>query len=149
MKNNGGLTLIELTIVLAIIAIIAAITVPMFLLTTDRARLRGDIQSARVLQNAMELYHAERGRAVAGANGSDAGVVITNLTNANYINPRNVALQTENAVWRLYRGSITVNITTSPDAVRNEAFQSLNAAEKTYVFGGIPATVIPSPSPGP
>ena len=139
-KNTKGFTLMELTIVLAILAIIAAILVPMFLTTTDRARLRSDIQSARVIQNAMDLYRVERGQAVAG--GSNIDTVMTNLATAGYLNLRNATIQTEGAVWAIddTRGVVVdiggINVS---DSVRTTVYRNLSPAERLMVRGGIPA----------
>jgi len=78
MKTNKGFSLMELTIVLAILAIIAVIIIPRFMNTTDRARLRGDVQSVRVIQNAMDLYQAERG----STTWDDMDITLTRLANA-------------------------------------------------------------------
>jgi prepilin-type N-terminal cleavage/methylation domain-containing protein len=132
MKNKG-LTLMELTIVLAILAIIAAILIPLFLLTTDRARLRADIQSAQVIQNARELYRIERGTQVTGDNVND---IVKNLADADYLNSRNVTIQTEGAAWVICTADriIKVNINDSPADV-HKAYNSLSEDEQTYVLG--------------
>jgi len=129
--NNRGFTLIELTIVLAILAIIAAILIPMFLTTTDRARLRSDIQSARVIQNAMDLYRLERGRPVSGDTISSR---LTNLSEAGYIEARNATTQTYEAVWVYHptRG-VLVDIRNSPEGVK-AAFENLTDEEKAFVL---------------
>jgi len=129
-KATKGFTLMELIIVMALLAIIAAILVPMFLNTTDRARLRSDIQSARVIQNAMDLYRVERGRSVQG--GENATTVMNNLEEAGYLNTRNAALQTENARWVIVGGRIFVNIQDSPQSVR-DLYPSLSEAEREFV----------------
>ena len=95
-KCIKGFTLIELTIVLAILAIIAAILIPSFLNTMDRARLRGDIQSARIIQGAMDLYSAERGRSVEGA---DMEAKLLNLAAAGFVDARYADIQTSGAAW--------------------------------------------------
>jgi len=128
-KNNKGLTLIELTIVLAILAIIAAILIPMFIGTTDRARLRSDIQSARVIQNAMDLFLLERGQTVTGATPS---VVLENLEQAGYLNLRHREPQTQGAVWHITNGEILLDITSSPASVRN-TFSNLNITEQAMI----------------
>ncbi|MCL1862460.1 MAG: prepilin-type N-terminal cleavage/methylation domain-containing protein [Defluviitaleaceae bacterium] len=134
MKKSRGLTLMELTIALAIIAIVAAITVPMFLLTTDRSRLRADIQSARVLQNAKDLYRAERNENVTGT----VEQIITQLVDAGYINPRNLELQTPYASWYIDT-SFGVMVDISDVQVGEEvhrAYHSLSDSERSYVRGG-------------
>jgi len=124
----------ELTIVLAILAIIAAILIPTFLNTTDRARLRSDIQSAHVINNAMELYRATRGRVVAGAN-MDA--MLANLHTAGYLQRLTAdGTQTDGAVWELDddSGRVVVNVTASSDSVKTAA-GNLPDNERRYVRG--------------
>ena len=130
MDRGNGFTLIELTVVLAILAIIAAILIPTFLITTDRARLRGDIQSARIIQNAMELYQVERGQSVAG---NTVGDKLKNLSDAGYLPQRNIIPQTQGAVW-VYSSThgVRVKITDSPEGVK-KAFENLSAEERLYV----------------
>jgi len=133
MQKEKGFTLIELTIVLAILAIIAAILIPTFLTITDRARLRGDIQSARVIQNAMELYRVERGRVVSGTTMTDR---INNLSEAGYIEARNARTQTQDAQWVFHstRG-VLLDISASPDSV-HRAYGNLSEDEQQLVQGG-------------
>jgi len=132
-KGTKGFTLMELIIVMALLAIIAAILIPLFLNTTDRARLRSDIQSARVIQNAIDLYRLERGRPVQGA---DVRAMLNNLEDAGYINARNAVVQTEGAVWAIdnVRG-VVVDITGSPPGVQ-DAYEGLSAAEQELVRVG-------------
>jgi len=129
-KKNAGLTLLELTIVLAIIAIIALIVVPVFLLTSDRARLRADIQSARVIQNAIEQYSIERGASPSGGN---VNAIVDHLAGAGYINPRNVRRQTEGAEWVIDSDiGVMVDISGSSADVQN-AHESLPESERALV----------------
>ena len=133
MKNQNGFTLIELTVVLAILAIIAAILIPTFLITTDRARLRGDIQTARIIQNAIELYAVERGSLPAGATATiDAR--IQRLIVAGYLPNRNIRPQTQGAEWIWDQDNgVRVNIRGSVSAGVARAFENLTEEEKEYV----------------
>jgi len=132
-KIKSGFTLMELTIVLAVLAIIAAILVPLFLRTTDRARLRSDIQSARVIQNAMDLYRVEQGLPVAGGT-IVVDDVLNALQQAGYLNPRNSRTQTEGAVWVISLSEgVRVDITSSDESVR-AAYQNLSAEEQALVI---------------
>ncbi|MCL1878253.1 MAG: type II secretion system GspH family protein [Defluviitaleaceae bacterium] len=129
-KRNSGLTLMELVIVMAVIAIIGMIILPIFLLTNDRARLRADIQSARVIQNAIELYRIERGSNVAGA--PDVDAMIANLAAAGYINPRNVRIQTEGARWIIDPVfGVIVDISGSSAEV-HDAYDTLPPSEQSF-----------------
>ena len=132
IKTTKGFTLLELLIALAIIAIIAAILIPNFFATTDRARLRSDIQSARVIQNAVELYRAERGSAPTGS----MEEILTHLTATGFLRARYTDIQTELAVWANDADlGIVVNIGVSPDGVHS-AYASLPDAERQFVING-------------
>ena len=121
----------ELTIVLAILAIIAVILIPTFLNTTDRARLRSDIQSARAIQNAMDLYRAERNPPSSW--GADIEAALDGLYDAGFFTVENPEPQTEGAVWGLNsQGQVSVDISGSPESIRNVA---LPAAEQPFVVG--------------
>ncbi|MCL2355901.1 MAG: prepilin-type N-terminal cleavage/methylation domain-containing protein [Defluviitaleaceae bacterium] len=134
-KKNAGLTLMELTIVLAIIAIIGLIIVPMFLLSSDRARLRADIQSARVIQNAIEQYRIERGTDVAGYPIIEHA--LDRLADTGYINPRSVRIQTEHAVWvtdQLVGIAVDISDTNVAQGV-HDAYHSLSDRDQAFVQG--------------
>ena len=132
-KKNKGFTLLELLIALAILAIIAAILIPNFFATTDRARLRSDIQSARVIQNAIELYRAERGTIPSGDN--MAGM-LESLTTSGFLRARDADIQTEGATWvnHVDRG-VVVNIDASPASVHS-IYANLSEAEQFFVING-------------
>ena len=133
MKNKSGFTLIELTVVLAILAIIAAILVPTFLITTDRARLRGDIQTARIIQNAIELYAVERGSLPGDANATlNARIEI--LYNAGYLPRETISTQTRGAswVWDQTNG-VRVDISGNVSAGTERALQNLTDEERELV----------------
>lgn len=133
MKTNKGLTLMELTIVLAVLAIIGLILSPMFTQTTDRARLRSDIQSAQVIQNAMDLYRVERGRSVVGANMEE---VLTRLNIAGMLSAQVEDIQTEDAEWIMNadRTEVRVDISSSPDNI-HRAYSGLTDDEQEFVLG--------------
>jgi prepilin-type N-terminal cleavage/methylation domain-containing protein len=135
MKRIRGLTLIELVMVLAVIAIIGAILIPSFTNTTDKARLKSDIQSAKVIQNAMDLYRAERGADVTGITVADK---VKKLSELGYLKEGQLAIQTPEAKWDLKTGfGVVVNIADSDEEnVRAKAFGQLNELEKPYVING-------------
>ena len=145
-KKDGskGFTLLELLIVLAVLAIIAAILIPNFFTTTDRARLRSDIQSARVIQSAMELYEAELGSPPAGAT---FDLVLQRLTETGFLRDGHTQPQTYGAVWvnDTNRG-VLVNINGSGSNIR-DIYLYLPTAERAFVLslGGGGGTPAPTP----
>jgi len=131
-KKTKGFTLLELIIVLAILAIIAIILIPNFFATTDRARLRSDIQSARVIHNAIVLYELERNTNLEGA----IDPILERLEDAGFLNASQGDIQSEGATWVLIPGEgVMVNITASPAGVRN-AYESLPDTEQRMVITG-------------
>ena len=130
-KTKKGFTLLELLIALAILAIIAAILIPNFFATTDRARLRSDIQSARVIQNAIELYNAERRTPLAG---SMTEMLVT-LETEGFLRVRYTRPQTEGAEWEIYDDVVLVNIHGSPPNIHS-IYSSLPASEQAFVRHG-------------
>ena len=129
MKN--GFTLIELIIVLAIMAILGAIAVPNFSSTSAKAILKADIQSARVIDNAKDLYENETGIRVSGA----AADIIKNLADGGYLK-RNYSPQTNKAVWVFEDKIIKIDITNCDETAKN-LYSGLNDEEKSYVKSGL------------
>ena len=82
-KNKNGFTLIELIIVIAIMAILGAIAIPNFLNTSNKARLKADIQSAIVIDNAKNMYETETG--VSFESTKTAVEIIQELANNSYL----------------------------------------------------------------
>jgi len=130
--GNSGFTLIELIIVLAIIAIIGAILIPTFLSTTDRARLRSDIQSARVLQNAVDLYNMEQTTRIE-TTGDLTNDILGRLDTAGYIDQSRVAAQTNNANFVFNNGLVQVDI--SGSGIDNDLVSQLSDQEQAFVTG--------------
>ena len=132
-EKNLGFTLIELVIVLAIVAIIGAILIPNFINTTDRARLRSDVQSARILQNALELYNVEQPNPMALGT---AAQVIEQLDRLGYVEARRVVEQTTGANFSVVSGRIVLDISGASDSIR-ALYSMLSEQERRYVSGGI------------
>jgi type II secretory pathway pseudopilin PulG len=99
----------ELTIVLAILAIIAAILVPVFLAATDRARLRADVQSARVIASAITQYNLERGSPPSGYPANMANI-LTRLTQVDMLQAGAALPQTAGAQWIVYGGTVRLDL---------------------------------------
>ena len=130
MKKNNGLTMMEVVIVLSVIAILSAIIVPSIAGYTERARLRSDIQSAIVVQSAIELYRSETGR---NAGGSGITGMIQYLVNADYLSGA-PELQTEGAVWHYETTDRRVFIDISnPSASLARLIERLSASDKAFI----------------
>lgn len=130
MKKTG-FTLMELTVVLAILAIIAAILIPTFLITTDRARIRGDIQTSRIIQNAIELYQIERGGLPEGT--TIEGKIET-LVDSGYLPRRTIRPQTQFAEWEFStQYGVRVNISGNNSEALRRAVENLSEDERRSV----------------
>ena len=128
--NTKGITLIELIIVLAVLAILAAVLIPNFFNVTDRARLRSDIQSARVIHNAMELYRIERGTELEGS----MAVILDRLRSEGFLPGRAANIQTAYAQWRVGDNLVYVYVRYASANVRSIA-AGLSNDEREFVRG--------------
>ena len=72
-KSRGGFTLVEIMIVVAIIALLAAIAVPGFLRSRKRSQATAILNDARIIDGAIDQYSIENNK-----KGSDA-VTVTSL----------------------------------------------------------------------
>ncbi|WP_366922509.1 type II secretion system protein [Metallumcola ferriviriculae] len=68
LKNNeSGFTLIELMVVVVILGILAAVIIPQFSNSTDKARAARAKAELRSMQNAIEVYYLEYNASPAAA----------------------------------------------------------------------------------
>jgi prepilin-type N-terminal cleavage/methylation domain-containing protein len=74
-KRRGGFTLVEIMIVVAIIALLAAIAVPGFLRARKRTQASKILNDLRLIDSAVDQYAIETNKA------SGAAVAITDWTN--------------------------------------------------------------------
>ena len=61
-KNRGGFTLVEIMIVVAIIALLAAIAVPGFLRARKRSQATAILNDARIIDGAIDQYAIENNK---------------------------------------------------------------------------------------
>ena len=59
-SRKGGFTLVELMVVVAVIAILAAIAMPQFLSAADRARNAKETEDIQIIKNATQLYMIDK-----------------------------------------------------------------------------------------
>ncbi|UZQ81875.1 prepilin-type N-terminal cleavage/methylation domain-containing protein [Thermoanaerobacter sp. RKWS2] len=82
LKNRKGFTLVELLVVVAIIAILAAALIPRLLGYTDRARQARAMSDLGTMKTVIETYTADQGNGVyPSINTADANYVGTILKN--------------------------------------------------------------------
>lgn len=93
LSDSQGFTLIELIIVIALIAIIGAMLIPSFSETTKRAKIKTDINSLRVIQNAIDLYEIETNKKLDS---------LDTLSNTGYL-PNKPLTQYENATYNILK----------------------------------------------
>ena len=140
LKQNKGFTLMEVVVVLTVIAILGAVIIPGVMGYTDKARLRSDIQSARIVQNAIDLFKAETGKEISTVSGigTDAKKIIDYLHANEYLNG-SLELQTDGAVWNYTSANnkMRVNISECADSVKKVI---LSENEKLYIINTKPIT---------
>jgi type IV pilus assembly protein PilA len=84
-REEGGFTLIELLVVILIIAILAAIAIPVFLNQRKKGWVAQEQSSLKNAATAMETYGTDH-------NGSFAGVTVADLTANGYNNTQDVTI---------------------------------------------------------
>lgn len=135
-----GLTLVELIIVLAIVAIVGAILAPNFMTSTDKARLKSDIQSAKVIYNAICLYDAEQSVPTAK---TSMAVTLKALRDQGYLTTGEGDIQTPLAKW-VYspaengEDAVLVDVSACEDKIKIDTYNKLGNQEMKYIRGGVP-----------
>ncbi len=86
-KNHKGFTMVELIIVVAIIAVLAAVLAPQYLKYVEKSKIATDIDTARAIENAVSVLVAD-GTAKNGDtvtwNATAGGIAVTGtVTEAN------------------------------------------------------------------
>ncbi|HEX8295469.1 MAG TPA: prepilin-type N-terminal cleavage/methylation domain-containing protein, partial [Chthoniobacteraceae bacterium] len=71
-KNRGGFTLVEIMIVVAIIALLAAIAVPNFLRARKRSQATRILEDLRMIDSAIDQYAIENNKKEGDSVSSDA-----------------------------------------------------------------------------
>src|SRR4029077_20343177 len=100
-KRRGGFTLVEIMIVVAIIALLAAIAVPGFLRARKRSQASRILNDLRMIDSACDQYAIETNRATGFA------VTVTDWTN--YLKKGSVLYNTGNSILNHPYGVQTVD----------------------------------------
>ena len=129
IKNKNGFTLIELIIVIAIMSILGAIAIPNFLNTSNKARLKADIQSAIIIDNAKNMYETETG--ISFEDAKTATEIIKDLADNFYLK-KEYSTQTEKSNWVFENKIIKLDLTSCDEAIK-KLYDNLNSEEKNYV----------------
>jgi prepilin-type N-terminal cleavage/methylation domain-containing protein len=147
LRSESGLTLMELIIVLAVIVIISSIIAPNLIAATDKAKLKSDIQSAAVLQSAIELYNAEHpngfgnvGGQIHAVDGVANVIIVKSLSDDNYLSKAATTPQTEKLRW-IYNANdklVKVNIEECAENIK-EIAKKLGESERSWFYPSISA----------
>jgi prepilin-type N-terminal cleavage/methylation domain-containing protein len=101
-KRRAGFTLVEIMIVVAIIALLAAIAVPGFLRARKRSQASRILNDLRMIDAAVDQYAIETNRT------SNFGVAITDWTN--YLKKNTALYNTGNSILGHSYGAQTVDV---------------------------------------
>lgn len=108
-------------------AAISAIAIPNFANIAEKSKLKSDIQSARIIDNAKDLYESESNDDL----GNTASDMVQNLKAKNYLK-KELTPQTKSAVWILDNDIIKIDISACSESVKKN-YLNLNEDEKYYV----------------
>ena len=114
-KNRAGFTLVEIMIVVAIIALLAAIAVPNFLRARKRSQATRILEDLRLLDSAMDQYAIDTSK-TSGFNPTFADI-------QNYLKTGTTLYNTGNDIFGDSYGPFTVDSITQ---VPTSAFNSLS-----------------------
>src|ERR687896_78195 len=89
-KNRGGFTLVEIMIVVAIIALLAAIAVPNFLRARKRSQASRILEDLRLIDAAVDQYAIEANKI--------AGEAVTWAQIQQYLKPTSVLYNTQRTI---------------------------------------------------
>ncbi len=133
LKNNLGVTLIELIVVMGIITILGAILMPNFVGMISKVRIKSDIESARVLNEIISLYEIERGNSLED---KDTKEIFNILNKEGLLDIKNDKsepnLQTDNAEWYFNRNNNLLVI--KVHNIKDSIFESLSKEEQKYII---------------
>lgn len=136
MIRNKGFTLIELMIVVAIIAILAAIALPAYQDYLTRAQVSESLSLSRGAQIAVTEFYSERG--ATPANNTEAGLAQPTSIQGNYV--ASVTVAADGSITMLFGNDATSKIN-GKSLVMN---LSVNDGSLAWDCGGIDDKYLPS-----
>ena len=140
MKNSNkkGFTIVELVIVIAVIAILAAVLIPTFSSLVKKANLSADKQAVREMNMALAEWSASNGYAIP----QDVETAMQILANAGY-NSKNWTCLTEGyQVWwdsqenKMVLYNPSTNELEYPEEYSGKEFTALNADKRFKAYNG-------------
>ncbi len=91
-KNEGGFTLVEMLIVLAIMAILIGLAIPVFKNVLDQSKMKADKSTAGMLESTLEVYYTDEG----SYPGGDFDDMVRELNAKGYIKNSEIKPQDQN-----------------------------------------------------
>ncbi len=124
-----GFTLLEIVIAVTLLGIISAVIIPNFTNSTDKARLKSDIQSAQVVQSAIDLYNIEQNDYI---NESNFDEVVLKLYDNKYLKHNKYSPQTKDSSFKILDSIIKVDISNTSN--KDELYNELSEQEQYYII---------------
>jgi len=101
-KNQGGFTLIELMIVVAIVGILAAIAIPMYLDYSTRSQITEGLNLAGGAKTAVTEYYQDHG--LFPTNNAEAGLAAAGNISGKYVDSVSVSVSVDGGLVTIQYG---------------------------------------------
>lgn len=110
-KNEGGFTLVEMLIVLAIMAILIGLAIPVFKNVLDQSKIKADKSTAGMLESTLEVYYTDEG----AYPGGDFNTMVSELNAKGYIKNSEIKPQDKNGSFTYDSASGKITYTNAND----------------------------------
>ncbi len=128
--RKSGFTLIELLVVMIIIGILATIITYSYQYMLRRVQLQADVQSARVMTNAVLLYEVDKNKDIELA---DNGNALDFLADAGYVDINDKSQTGGTFVYVKADKMVKIQLSSTDGGRFTDLVKSLNENEKPYV----------------
>jgi len=109
--NRRGFTLIEVAIVLAIIAVLAAILTPLVASYLDQARISRAQADLRTIADSIKLYRRDTGRyPIYTSNANYLSALVSDGTHTTFVGPGNTPGDNSGGTWNLAATTATTTL---------------------------------------